>query len=68
MKGKDEEPVARLSDYGQMLVDIHSHLIPGIDDGVKTMDESIFLLRQLEKWGFKKISPAIGKYPGFKNL
>lgn len=38
-----------------MAVDIHSHLIPGIDDGVKTMDDSIFLLRQFEALGFKKV-------------
>ncbi len=35
--------------------DLHSHLIPGIDDGVKSMQESIDLLRQLEALGFKKI-------------
>jgi protein-tyrosine phosphatase len=38
-----------------MAVDMHSHLIPGIDDGAKTMDDSIFLLRNLEALGFKKI-------------
>lgn len=38
-----------------MAVDIHSHLIPGIDDGVKTLDESIFILRQYEELGFKKV-------------
>ena len=38
-----------------MAVDIHSHLIPGIDDGVKTMDDAIFILRQYEELGFKKV-------------
>ena len=52
---KKEEPQLVLSDYSQMLVDIHSHLIPGIDDGVKTIDESIFLIRRLEQLGFKKV-------------
>jgi protein-tyrosine phosphatase len=55
LKGKEEEPEQPLTDYGQMAVDIHSHFIPGIDDGVKTLDESIFLLRRLEALGFKKI-------------
>ncbi|RLA78566.1 MAG: capsular biosynthesis protein [Epsilonproteobacteria bacterium] len=36
-------------------VDLHSHLIPSIDDGVKSLDESISLIRQLQECGFKKI-------------
>ena len=36
-------------------VDLHSHLIPSIDDGVKSLDESISLIRQLKECGFKKI-------------
>jgi protein-tyrosine phosphatase len=51
---KKEEP-SSLTDYGLMAVDIHSHLIPGIDDGVKTIDDSIYLLRQFEALGFKKV-------------
>ena len=55
LRGEKEELVTRLSDYSQMAVDIHSHLIPGIDDGVKTIDDSVFLLRHLESLGFKKV-------------
>ena len=33
-----------LADYLHGLVDIHNHLLPGIDDGAKTVDESIALL------------------------
>ena len=36
-------------------VDIHSHLIPGIDDGSQSMDESLALLRGLEEIGYKKV-------------
>ena len=36
-------------------VDIHSHLIPGIDDGSRSIEESIEILRDFEKLGFKKI-------------
>ena len=36
-------------------VDLHSHLIPGIDDGVGSFDESIELIKQLQDLGFKKI-------------
>ncbi len=35
--------------------DLHSHLIPGIDDGVKTLNESIELLQALQELGFKKV-------------
>ena len=36
-------------------VDGHSHLLPGIDDGAKNLDESIFLVKGLQDLGFKKI-------------
>lgn len=57
-----------LTDLSQMAVDIHSHLIPGIDDGVKTMDESIAILKEFEQLGLKKIitSPHVVS-DGFNN-
>ncbi|GAA4278919.1 tyrosine-protein phosphatase [Aquimarina mytili] len=36
-------------------VDIHSHLLPGIDDGVKTVYQSAYIIEQFEKIGVKKI-------------
>jgi len=39
----------------KLYVDIHSHLIPGIDDGCRTIQESIDLLRGLESLGYKKV-------------
>lgn len=36
-------------------VDMHSHLIPGIDDGAQNMEESIQLIRSLKEVGYKKI-------------
>ncbi|TPN89101.1 tyrosine-protein phosphatase [Aquimarina algicola] len=36
-------------------IDIHSHLIPGIDDGVKTVYQSAYILEQFEKLGIKKV-------------
>lgn len=36
-------------------VDIHSHLIPGIDDGSQSMDESVDMLRQFSEWGYRKV-------------
>lgn len=35
--------------------DIHSHLIPSIDDGVKDIKESIEIIASLKKLGYKKL-------------
>ena len=37
------------------MIDIHNHLLFGIDDGAKTLDESIDVLRDMEKYGYKSI-------------
>jgi len=36
-------------------VDLHSHLIPGIDDGAKDMEDSLSLIQGLIELGYKKI-------------
>ncbi|MBW1296523.1 tyrosine-protein phosphatase [Aquimarina litoralis] len=36
-------------------VDIHSHLLPGIDDGVKTVYQSAYIIEQFQKLGLTKI-------------
>lgn len=36
-------------------VDMHSHLLPGIDDGVKTLEESIAVIAQFKKLGYNKL-------------
>lgn len=46
------EPACNLS---AVKCDVHSHFIPGIDDGAKTMEESLFLISELQKMGYKKI-------------
>jgi tyrosine-protein phosphatase YwqE len=44
-------------------VDIHSHLIPGIDDGSKSVEESISLLKKMRSFGIKNfvVTPHIMK-------
>lgn len=36
-------------------VDVHSHLLPGIDDGVKTVDEAIEILGYMKSLGYRKV-------------
>ena len=36
-------------------IDLHSHLIPGIDDGVQSLDESIELIQRFIEMGYTKI-------------
>lgn len=52
-KRKPEEIVPL--DLSWLQTDMHSHLIPGIDDGSKSMEESIDLIRRLAGYGLKKI-------------
>lgn len=46
-----------LLDFGipQRMADIHSHLLPGVDDGAKQEDESIALIEKLHEFGVKKL-------------
>ncbi len=42
-------------DLSWLQVDMHSHLIPGIDDGSKSMEESLTLIGRLADFGLRKI-------------
>lgn len=42
-------------DYSQLHADMHSHLVPGIDDGAADISTSISLLKGLVDLGYKKI-------------
>lgn len=39
-----------------MKVDFHSHILPGIDDGAKTLEESVQLAEAMASWGFERIT------------
>ena len=43
-----------LVDYLKNFVDIHNHILPGIDDGPKTVAESVKLLKGFNQIGIKK--------------
>lgn len=49
---KKEPPLA---DYSELVTDMHSHLIPGIDDGAAEIEDSIELIRNLHSLGFRKL-------------
>jgi tyrosine-protein phosphatase YwqE len=36
-------------------IDIHSHVLPGIDDGAKNLDNTEFLLNEMVAFGFQKV-------------
>ena len=50
-----KEPVLEPINYGLLGMDIHSHLVPGIDDGAKTIEDTISLLTKFEEMGYKKV-------------
>jgi tyrosine-protein phosphatase YwqE len=52
LKKKSKKYSINFSEIG---VDIHSHLIPGVDDGAKDLKDSIELIKGLKDLGFKKI-------------
>lgn len=46
--------------------DCHCHILPGLDDGARTMEESVLLARRQVQWGFRKAvctSHRVAKYP-----
>jgi protein-tyrosine phosphatase len=36
-------------------VDMHSHLLPGLDDGLKTMEETVAYVQELQALGYEKL-------------
>jgi tyrosine-protein phosphatase YwqE len=50
-KKKASSPIA----LSRLAVDIHSHLLPGIDDGAKTLEHSIAMIQKFVALGYKKL-------------
>jgi len=51
----NKQPKLEPIDYSILKTDLHSHLIPGIDDGSKSMEDSLNMLRKFSDLGFKKV-------------
>lgn len=43
------------TDFSTLHTDLHSHLIPGIDDGAKTLEDSLAMITQLANMGYQRI-------------
>ena len=41
-------------DLSFIAVDMHSHLLPGLDDGLKQVEESVAFIRDLQQLGYQK--------------
>jgi protein-tyrosine phosphatase len=44
-----------VTDLSWLGVDIHSHILPGIDDGAKVIEESIDYITRMQNLGFEKL-------------
>jgi protein-tyrosine phosphatase len=49
------------------LIDLHCHCVPGIDDGARTIEESVEILRALQALGFARVVATPHMRPGMFN-
>jgi len=49
------KPAAGKTDLGLLKVDMHSHLLPGIDDGSQDMETTLQLIRGMMELGYTKL-------------
>lgn len=52
---RSKKPVLPEIDFSTLGTDLHSHLIPGIDDGAQDVAQSVDLIRSMLDLGFSKI-------------
>ncbi len=50
-----KKPVLPPVDISVLQTDLHSHLIPGIDDGAQTLDDAVELVRLMKDLGYRKL-------------
>jgi tyrosine-protein phosphatase YwqE len=49
------KPKGKRFDFSLLKVDIHSHLLPGIDDGAQDIETSLELIKGMVELGYKKL-------------
>ena len=37
------------------MIDFHAHILPGLDDGIQSLDEAVEVIEEAKNSGFKKI-------------
>ncbi len=55
MFGLFKKKVEENPSVAPILVDVHSHFLPGIDDGVQSFEEALDILRAFSAMGYKKV-------------
>lgn len=54
-RDKDLTDIPAVTDFSFLGCDMHSHLVPGIDDGAQTPEDSLELIRAFKDKGYKKL-------------
>ena len=49
------------------MIDIHSHILPNLDDGSQSLEESVSMVRELKRLGFNTLFATPHIYPGVYN-
>jgi protein-tyrosine phosphatase len=52
---KKKKPELQPFDLSVLKTDVHSHLIPGIDDGSKNMEDTLYMLSVFQALGYQKV-------------
>lgn len=60
IKKKKETPL----DVSPLKVDVHSHLVPAIDDGIQSIEQGLEILREMENLGYEKVITTPHTMPG----
>jgi tyrosine-protein phosphatase YwqE len=50
-----KKPQGQRFDFSLLNADMHSHLLPGIDDGAEDMEDSLDLIKGMRELGYKKL-------------
>lgn len=69
---KNASAIPSNADWSFLGADMHSHFIPGIDDGAKTIDDSLAMITAMKNMGYKTIITTphvmIDYYPNTRQI